>query len=319
MGVGRWYRPAVLPYVLVLIGIVGLYFGGNVLVTHASRLARSLGISPMVVGLTVVAFGTSAPELAATLAAAFRGAPELALANVTGSNVANMGLILGATAIFYPLATDWGFLRREVPWLLGVTLLVIPLAYDGALGRLEGGVLLAVLIVFLVLMFRQGGAPGAGIVAAAGAATPVWRSALWVMGGIAVLALGAQALVAGATTLAIEWGVPERVIGLTLVAIGTSLPELASSLVAALKRETDIILGNVVGSNLFNLLAVLGTASLVHPIAVPTAGLRVDLWVMLGFTLAVVALLLWRGPRLGRKRGGFLLAAYLAYVVVLFA
>jgi cation:H+ antiporter len=272
----------------------------------------------MVVGLTVVAFGTSAPELAATLAAAFRGAPELALANVTGSNVANVGLILGATAIFYPLATDWSFLRREIPWLLGVTVLVIPLAYDGALGRLEGGLLFAVLIVFLVLMFRQGGAPGAGVAEADGASTPAWRSALWVAAGIAVLAIGAQALVAGATTLATAWGVPERVIGLTLVALGTSLPELASSLVAALKRETDIILGNVVGSNLFNLLAVLGTAALVHPIEAPTAGLRVDLWVMLAFSVAVVPLLLLRGPRLGRKRGGFLLVAYVAYVVVLF-
>jgi cation:H+ antiporter len=315
----------VLPYVLVLIGIVGLYFGGDVLVTHASRLARSLGISPMVVGLTVVAFGTSAPELAATLAAAFRGAPELALANVTGSNIANVGLILGATALFYPLATEWSFLRREVPWLLGVTVLAIPLAYDGALGRFEGALLFAVLVTFLVVMFRQGGAPGAGVPHADGdassgaaAASRTWRSAAWVVGGIALLALAAQALVAGATTLALAWGVPERVIGLTLVAVGTSLPELASSLVAALKRETDIILGNVVGSNLFNLLAVLGTAALVHPIAVPTAGVRVDLWVMLAFSIAVVPLLLWRGPRLGRKRGGILLVAYVAYVVVLF-
>lgn len=318
MGAPRWYRLPVLSYVLVLIGVVGLYYGGDVLVTHASRLARSLGISPMVVGLTVVAFGTSAPELAATLVASIRGAPELALANVTGSNVANVGLILGATAIFYPLATDWSFLRREVPWLLGVTLLVIPLAYDGALGRAEGGVLFAVLVVFLVVMFRQGGVQGAGVVEADRVATPVWRSALWAAVGIAVLALGAQALVAGATTLALEWGVPERVIGLTLVAVGTSLPELASSLVAALKHETDIILGNVVGSNLFNLLAVLGTAALVQPLAVPTAGLRVDLWVMLVFALAVVPLLPWRGPRLGRKRGALLLVAYVAYVVVLF-
>ncbi len=286
---------------------------------HASRLARSLGISPMVVGLTVVAFGTSAPELAATLAAALRGVPELALANVTGSNVANIGLILGATAIFYPLATEWTFLRREVPWMLGVTLLVIPLAYDGVLGRAEGTVLITILVVFLVAMFRQGGAPGATTERPDGAARGrVWRSGLWVAVGIAVLALAAQALVAGATTLALAWGVPERVVGLTLVAIGTSLPELASSLAAALKRETDIILGNVVGSNLFNLLAVLGTAALVHPITVPTADLRVDLWVMLAFSVAVVPLLMWRGPRLGRKRGGVLLVVYVAYVVVLF-
>jgi cation:H+ antiporter len=310
----------VLPYVLVAIGVVGLYFGGDVLVHHASRLARALGISPMVVGLTVVAFGTSAPELAATLAAAFRGVPELALANVTGSNVANVGLILGSTAIFYPLVTQWSFLRREIPWMLAVTLLVIPLAYDGRLGRVEGAVLLAILAAFLVTMFRQGGAPGAVAVPIEGVPRGgVARSVLWVVVGIALLAAAAQALVAGATTLALAWGVPERVVGLTLVAVGTSLPELASSLAAALKRETDIILGNVIGSNLFNLLAVLGTAALVHPIVVPTEGLRVDLWVMLAFSLVVVPLLVWRGPRLGRRSGAALLVAYVAYVVLLFA
>jgi cation:H+ antiporter len=305
-------------YLLVAVGVVGLYLGGDLLVNHASRLARSLGISPMVVGLTVVAFGTSAPELAATLAAAFRGVPELAVANVTGSNVANVGLILGSTAIFYPLVTNWSFLRREIPWLLGVTVLAIPLLYDGRLGRLEGGLLLAVLAAFLIAAFRSGGAPGVDVPSEdAPPRTPVWRSAVWVAVGVAILALGAQALVTGATTLALAWGVPARVVGLTLVAVGTSLPELASSLVAALKRQTDIILGNVVGSNLFNLLAVLGTASLVHPIAVEPVGLRVDLWVMLGFSVAVLPLLL-RGRRLGRRRGGLLLGAYVVYVVTLF-
>ncbi len=305
-------------YLLVAVGVAALYVGGDLLVNHASRLARSLGISPMVVGLTVVAFGTSAPELAATLAAAFRGVPELAVANVTGSNVANVGLILGSTAIFYPLVTNWSFLRREVPWLLGVTVLAVPLLYDGHIGRVEGVLLLAVLAAFLIAAFRSGGAPGAEVPDDDGPAhVPAWRSGLWVAAGVVVLAVGAQALVAGATTLALAWGVPARVVGLTLVAVGTSLPELASSLVAALKRQTDIILGNVVGSNLFNLLAVLGTASLVHPIDVEPVGVRVDLWVMLGFSLAIVPLLL-RGRRLGRRGGAVLLVAYLVYVVTLF-
>lgn len=305
-------------YLLVAIGVVALYIGGDLLVNHASRLARSLGISPMVVGLTVVAFGTSAPELAATLAAAFRGVPELAVANVTGSNVANVGLILGSTAIFYPLVTNWSFLRREIPWLLGVTVLAIPLLYDGRIGRLEGGLLLVVLGAFVIAAFRSGGAPGVEVASDdAPPRTPVWRSGLWVAVGVVVLALGAQALVTGATTLALAWGVPARVVGLTLVAVGTSLPELASSLVAALKKQTDIILGNVVGSNLFNLLAVLGTASLVHPIAVDPVGVRVDLWVMLGFSVVVLPLLL-RGRRLGRFSGGLLLTAYVVYVVTLF-
>lgn len=305
--------------VLVVVGLVGLYLGGELLVRGASSLARALGISPMVIGLTVVAFGTSAPELAATLVAALRGASELAVSNVVGSNVANIGLILGLTALAYPLVSDASFLRREVPWMLAVTVLAIPLLFDGRLGRAEGLLLWLVLAAFLLAAFRAGGSPDV-LVDDAGdraAARRPWRDALGVAVGVAVLAYGAQALVTGATALALIWGVPERVIGLTLVALGTSLPELASSLVAALRRETDIILGNVIGSNLFNLLAVLGTAAVIQPIAVPAAGLRVDLAIMLVFALAVPPLML-ADRRLGRRRGSLLVVAYLAYVVWLF-
>ncbi len=305
--------------VLVVVGLLGLYLGGELLVRSASALARALGIAPMVIGLTVVAFGTSAPELAATLVAAFRGAPELAIANVIGSNVANIGLILGLTALAYPLATSASFLRREVPWMLAATVLVLPLLFDGRLLRLEGLLLWLALAAFLLAAFRTAGAPDVLVDEARGAATrrQPWRDALGVAVGVAVLAFGAHALVTGATALALIWGVPERVIGLTLVALGTSLPELASSLVAALRRETDIILGNVIGSNLFNLLAVLGTAAVVHPIEVPAVGLRLDLLIMLGFSLAVVPLMLL-GRRLGRRDGALLLVAYLTYVVWLY-
>lgn len=305
--------------VLVVVGLLGLYLGGELLVRSASALARALGIAPMVIGLTVVAFGTSAPELAATLVAAFRGAPELAIANVIGSNVANIGLILGLTALAYPLATSASFLRREVPWMLAATVLVLPLLFDGRLLRLEGLLLWLALAAFLLAAFRTAGAPDVLVDEAGGAAArrQPWRDALGVAVGVAVLAFGAHALVTGATALALIWGVPERVIGLTLVALGTSLPELASSLVAALRRETDIILGNVIGSNLFNLLAVLGTAAVVHPIEVPAVGLRLDLLIMLGFSLAVVPLMLL-GRRLGRRDGALLLVAYLTYVVWLY-
>jgi len=268
----------------------------------------------------VVAFGTSAPELAATLVAAFRGAPELAIANVVGSNIANIGLILGLTALAYPLAAGVSFLRREVPWMLAATVLAMPLLFDGRLGRIEGLVLWVALAVFLVAAFRTGGLPGeADDVGEAPTGARRWpvRDVLAVVAGVAVLAYGAHALVTGATALATVWGVPERVIGLTLVALGTSLPELASSLVAALRRETDIILGNVIGSNLFNLLAVLGTAAVVHPIEVPVGGLRLDLLIMLGFALAIVPLMLV-GRRLGRRDGALLLVAYLAYIGWLF-
>jgi cation:H+ antiporter len=305
--------------VLVVIGLVGLYLGGELLVRSASSLARALGISPMVIGLTVVAFGTSAPELAATLVAALRGAPELAVANVVGSNVANIGLILGLTALAYPLASNASFLRREVPWMLGATVLALPLLFDGRLGRLEGLLLWVALAVFLLAVFRSGGSPAVLVddVGGGSATWRPWRDALGVAVGVAVLAYGAHALVTGATALALIWGVPERVIGLTLVALGTSLPELASSLVAALRRETDIILGNVIGSNLFNLLAVLGTAAVIQPIAVPAAGLRIDLAIMLLFALAVPPLML-ADRRLGRRRGALLVVAYVSYVVWLY-
>jgi cation:H+ antiporter len=305
--------------VLVVIGLVGLYLGGELLVRSASSLARALGISPMVIGLTVVAFGTSAPELAATLVAALRGAPELAVANVVGSNVANIGLILGLTALAYPLASNASFLRREVPWMLGATVLALPLLFDGRLGRLEGLLLWVALAVFLLAAFRSGGSPAVLVddVGSAASARRPWRDALGVAVGVAVLAYGAHALVTGATALALIWGVPERVIGLTLVALGTSLPELASSLVAALRRETDIILGNVIGSNLFNLLAVLGTAAVVQPIEVPPVDLRLDLAIMLVFALAVPPLML-ADRRLGRRRGALLVVAYVSYVVWLY-
>jgi cation:H+ antiporter len=306
--------------VLVVVGLAGLYLGGELLVRSASSLARALGISPMVIGLTVVAFGTSAPELAATLVAAFRGAPELAIANVVGSNIANIGLILGLTALAYPLAAGVSFLRRELPWMLAATVLVMPLLFDGRLGRIEGVVLWVALAVFLVAAFRTGGLPGESTKADRGArprpalarARRPGRRGRRGRAGVRGARAGDRGDRAGAV-----WGVPERVIGLTLVALGTSLPELASSLVAALRRETDIILGNVIGSNLFNLLAVLGTAAVIHPIEVPVGGLRLDLLIMLGFALAVVPLLLL-GRRLGRRDGALLLVAYLAYVGWLF-
>jgi cation:H+ antiporter len=302
---------------LVLIGLVGLYFGGELLVRHASHLARLLGVAPMVIGLTVVAFGTSAPELAATLAAALRGAPELGVSNVVGSNVANVGLILALTALVYPLRATWSFLRREVAWMLTATALAAALLADGTLLRWEGLVLTVFLGAFLVWSFRVGAAPRVDDEDAPRSRAGLPRMIAWLLLGLALLAYGAQALVAGATSLATAWGVPERVIGLTLVAVGTSLPELASSLVAALRRETDIILGNVIGSNLFNLAAVLGIAALIHPIAVPAAALRIDLLVMAAFAIVIVPLIAWR-LRLSRRDGLVLLAAYGLYLGWLF-
>jgi cation:H+ antiporter len=310
--------------VLVLLGLVALYLGAELLVRHASALARALGASPLLIGLTVVAFGTSMPEMFASVASGLRGQPEIAFANVVGSNIANVGLILGLTALVYPLVADVAFLRREAVWMLGSTLVALPLLLDGRVGRLEGLAGLALLAVFVASSIVAARRSPAGVAAQAAAddaptgRIAVLTSLVLTVVAIGILALGADLLVRGATGLALAWGVTERVVGLTVVALGTSLPELVTSVVAALRRETAIILGNVFGSNVFNLLAVLGVTAAIDPIAVSASGARVDLWVMTAFAIAPVPLML-RGLRLGRRGGAVLVVGYLAYVGYLVA
>jgi cation:H+ antiporter len=310
----------VIDVALIAAGVVLLYGGGELLVRGAVGLARRFGLSPMVIGLTVVAFGTSSPELAATLAASLRGSPEVALGNVVGSNIANLGLILGASALVFPLAARGRFVRREVPFMILVSALLLPLGFDGVYGRLEGLLLLALLALYLRVLlrakepvevveeFREEFGDGR---------PPAWRAWVEVAAGLVLLVAGARLLVDGAVSLARGLGVPETVIGLTLVALGTSLPELASCLVAAFRKEGDIVLGNLIGSNVFNVLAILGTAALVRPLALPFAALRSDFWVMIGFSVAIVPVLALRG-RIGRLAGGALLAAYAGYVGYLY-
>ena len=303
---------------LVAAGIALLWAGGEALISGATALARRLGMSPLVVGLTVVAFGTSAPELAATLAAALQGSPEVAFGNVVGSNIFNVGLILGIAALVFPLAARARFLRREMPFMIATSVLLLPLMMNGRIGRLEALLLLALLGGYLWVLLRKD--EESARVAAEFAQeygevkTPLWASVLRVAVGIGVLVVGAQVLVAGAVSIATELGVSERVIGLTLVACGTSLPELASSLVAAARREGDIVLGNVVGSNIFNVLAILGTTSLVVPIQIQvTAGTWIDLAVMLATSLALWPFL-HTNRRLERWEGALLIAAFVVYM-----
>ena len=306
-------------YLLIFLGVVLLYAGGELLVRNASHLARTFGLSSLVIGLTVVAFGTSAPELATTLLSTLGGSPEVAVGNVIGSNIANIGLILGLTALVYPLQSARAFIRRELPFMIVTGILLFPIFWDGMVARYESAGLLALLLGYLGYQFRRGGAgEGAGSNSSGErVATPTWRAWLGVALGIGVLVVGAQALVNGAVTVAQGFGVPERVIGLTLVALGTSLPELASSLVAAVRREADIILGNVVGSSIFNSLAILGLTALVYPIRVNYADVQLDLWVMLGLSVFVLPLMLGR-YRLGRSGGAVLLTLYAVYMVFLF-
>ena len=304
--------------VFVAAGIVLLYYGGEHLVTGATQLARALGLSPLVIGLTVVAFGTSAPELAASvMAAVFRDAPEIAMSNVVGSNIANIGLILGVAAIIAPLEATAPFLRREVPFMILISALLLPLVAQGLLVRWIGALLVALLAAYVWLLFRVGAdLPLEQTETDEPSPAPLYGS-LRALLGIALLTIGARILVDGAIAVATDLGVSRRIIGLTFVAVGTSLPELATVIVAAVKRQGDLVLGNLVGSNIFNILGILGITLLIRPLDIVFAEVRVDILVMTAFAVAIWPLLLFR-MRIGMKRGVTLLVAYLAYVLWLF-
>lgn len=308
-------------FLFLILGIGLLYAGGESLVRGAANLGRRLGLSPMIIGLTIVSMGTSSPELAASLAGVFAGAPAVALGNIVGSNIANLSLVLGITAAIWPLSVAARFIQREVPFMLLTSALVFPLVWDGKVSRIEGVVLLAILVIYLVqLLWRQ--APEKANVTAEfdEAFGDKWRSAgvslLMVVAGIALLVAGAQALIQGAVGLARDLGIGERVIGLTVVAFGTSLPELASSLVAAARKEGDIVIGNLIGSNVFNILFILGATAAARPIMV-VEPVWIDLIVMM-----LVSLIVWRcfgtGSKLSRAEAICLVVGYCTYVTALF-
>lgn len=305
-------------FLLVAVGALCLYLGGEGLVRGATQLARTLGLSPLVIGLTVVAFGTSSPELAATLVAVYDGSPQVAVGNVLGSNIANIGLILGASALLQPLLAQASFLRREIPFMVAVGVLIIPMAADGRYGRLDGLFLLALFALFLWVLLRKGEAPPMDLEVEDDGGkpkNPVWVQLTMVAVGVALLVVGAKVLITGAVSLARDVGLSEQVIGLSLVALGTSLPELAASLVAASHNEGDLVLGNVVGSNIFNVLLVLGTTAAIHPIPVLLSDFGRDLGVGLLFSIAVLPLLALGHPRrLSKREGAALLLGYAVYM-----
>ncbi|SFD54792.1 cation:H+ antiporter [Thiohalospira halophila DSM 15071] len=313
------------PFLLLAALAVGLTLlagGGELLVRGALAVGRRLGLSPLLAGLVIVGFGTSTPELAVSLDAAARGADDLALANVVGSNAGNILLILGLCAVITPLTVTPLALRRDGWAMLGATGLLLALL-GGGLMPWEGGLLLAALAGYLVVAWRsesRAATPeGALHAAEAAAVTPARRMAtgvVLVVAGLALLVAGARLLVEGASGLAEAAGIPPAVIGLTVVAVGTSLPELAVSLTAALRGSGDVAVGNILGSNLFNALGVLGAAALVAPLQAAPRLLAVDQWVMLAAAAALV-LFLYTGHRLGRREGAALLAAWLAWVAAM--
>ncbi len=312
--------------ILFFVGLAALGLGAELLVRGASRLSLSFGISPLVVGLTVVAFGTSAPEMAVSVGAAFTGKVDVAIGNVVGSNIFNILVILGVSALIVPLAVHVQVIRQEVPVMIAATLAFIVLAIDGELAFVEAALLFAALIAyvsFLVVQSRREGKTAADEFADEMPPPATWDShwtvqVLLVIAGLALLVVGADWLVDAAVGFARALGVSDLVIGLTIVAAGTSLPEVAASLTAALRGERDIAVGNVVGSNVFNLLGCLGLAGIAAPAGLPVAPelLRVDLWVMLAATLACLPVFLYR-HEIRRWQGGLFCAAYVGYAAFL--
>jgi cation:H+ antiporter len=310
---------------LLLVGGALLIGGAELMVRGASRLAITIGVSPLVVGLTVVAFGTSAPEFAVTIGAAYKGQAELALGNVVGSNIFNLLFILGLSAAITPLIVHQQLVRTDVPIMIGASLVAAGLGLDGRIGRADGALLFSGIIAYTVFLIRQSRAESAAVLeeyegafGAGGRATTTAVNLLVIAVGLVLLGVGARWLVDGAVMTAHAFGVSELVIGLTIIAAGTSLPEVATSVLASVRGERDIAVGNLVGSNLFNLLGVLGLGGLVAPdgIPVPSGALAFDIPVMVGATLATLPIF-FTNYTIGRREGLLLFGYYLAYVAFL--
>jgi cation:H+ antiporter len=317
----------VMTVVLFVIGLGLLIAGAEVLVRGASRLAAGVGVSPLVIGLTVVAFGTSSPELAVSVQSAYAGQGDIAFGNVVGSNIFNVLFILGISAIVAPLIVQQQLVRLDVPLMIGVTVLLLIFASDLQISRIEGVILFAGLITYTVFLIRQSRKEknaqvmeeydqeyadkpqGAG---------GVLKNLLFIVIGLVMLVIGSRWLVDGAVVFARLLGVDDLVIGLTIIAAGTSLPEVAASIIASIKGERDIAVGNVVGSNIFNILSVLGLSSIVSPNGIPVspAALNFDVWVMLAVAIACLPIF-FTGLEIKRWEGAIFLLFYVAYTAYL--
>jgi cation:H+ antiporter len=321
-----------LDLVFVALGLVLLTYGAEFLVRGASRLAAGMKVPAVVIGLTIVAFGTSLPELVVSLTASANGQGAIAIGNIVGSNIANIGLILGLAVVMSTVLVDRYMMRREIPLLIGCTVVFIGLGWNGQLGLIEGLILSAGLIAFTIYSFMAQRENPARLVegeatleaftaldkeVAEPSANPLLDVGLIAV-GLVGLVLGADWLVGGAESLARAVGISELVIGLTLVAVGTSLPELATTVSAVRQGEADIAVGNVIGSNFFNMLFIGGVSAVVRPLTVPDQVLRIDYWVMLTITILVFVLASSKTHRLQRWHGLLLLGFYVVYTAWLF-
>jgi cation:H+ antiporter len=303
---------------LVIGGLVLLAVGAEALVRGSTSIALRLGVTPLVIGLTIVAFGTGSPELFVSVEAAYRGNSGIALGNVVGSNISNIALILGVSSLVRPMRVHSSLIRREIPLMIGVTLILCLLLFDGMLSRLDGLLLVDSSIVYTTFAYMSANRDRSRVVRDEFDAgirelgRPGWLDTTLVVVGFVALLIGAKLLLVGATVVATALGVSQVVIGLSIVAIGTSLPELATSVVAAARGEADVAFGNVIGSNILNILCILGVAALIRPFDVQ--GLRpLDVGVLIG-TAVLILPLMWRGSVLNRWEGGALLTGYFIYL-----
>ncbi len=313
-----------MPWLFCLLGLVILLLAGDALVRGAVNLSLRVGIPALIVSLTIVAFGTSAPELLIAVQAVFENADGIALGNVVGSNTANILLVLGIPAMMRALHTSECDTRQNYLFMIGASVLFIGLAFFGTFTWVSGLILLLALAGVLYTAFREARAHRAAgepdeleEIEEADPNMPYWRIGLYLVLGLIGLPLGAELLVENATIIARMYGMSETVIGLTLVAVGTSLPELATTVMAALRRQADVALGNVIGSNMFNLLAIIGLATFIGPISVDPEFLRFDLWVMLGSSLLIIPFVFFRQD-ITRLWGVGLTAVYMVYLWMLF-
>jgi cation:H+ antiporter len=306
-------------------GFVLLLFGAEYLVRGAVALARKLRVTPMIIGMTIVAYGTTAPELVVSLQAAVDGLPGISVGNVVGSNIANILLILGVSAVIFPIVVQPTTLMRDASMCMGAALVFTALALSGTVERWQGALMVAMLAVFSIYAFmqerRRGKDNDPGDMAEELAEEfkeppkPIWLSVLSVVGGIVAVVTGAKLLVTAAVDVARVLGVGEEVIGLTIVAVGTSLPELATATVAAIRKHSEVAVGNILGAGIYNLFAIMGLVAVVAPIPVPPQIVAFDLWVMIAVTALLLTLLLWRNG-LSRPVGAMFLAGFVAYTAL---
>ncbi|GAB4107592.1 calcium/sodium antiporter [Echinicola sediminis] len=306
-------------YFLLLLGFVILLTGGKILVDGASAIAAKAGLSPSLIGMTIVAFGTSAPELLVSITAALKGTNDIAIGNVVGSNISNITLVLGTTAIIYPIVLKSLTLKWDFSFTLMATVLFYLLALNQIISLAEGIFLFSLLILLNWFLFKKVDHSLDDFTeqdAEKIKQEPALKAAFLIVGGIVGLYYGSELLVNNAIVLAQQYGISERIIGVTIIAVGTSLPELATSVVAALKKETDIALGNILGSNMQNILSIIGVTAIIKPIEVSQLFLNSDFLWMIGFTLLLFPLMR-SGYRINRIEGVFLLASYATYLVFL--